>query len=70
MKRYNNYKLPIIKIFQYVDSQPIMSSNNEKYICDEYCKLWHICRDRQKLKKCFDYKFFFKIYEQIIRTYT
>lgn len=52
MKQYSK---PIIKTFQYDDSQPIMSS---KYECDEYCKLWHICRDRQKLKKCFDYKYF------------
>ena len=23
-------------------------------ICNEWCKLWHICRDRQKYKKCYD----------------
>ena len=55
MKQYNKH--PIIKIFQYDDSQPIMSSE-KAYICNENCKLWHICRDRQKLKRCFDYKFF------------
>lgn len=54
MKQYNK---PIIKIFQCVGSQPIMSSNKE-YLCNEYCKLWHICRDREKLKRCSDYKFF------------
>ena len=57
MKQHNNYKVPIIKIFQCVDSQPIMSSNRQ-YTCDEYCKLWHICRDREKHKKCLDYKLF------------
>ena len=56
MKQY--YNKPIIKIFQCVDSQPIMSSNKEKYTCNEYCKLWHICRDREKSKLCFDYKSF------------
>jgi hypothetical protein len=54
MKQYSK---PIIRIFRCVDSQPIMSSK-KAYTCNEYCKLWHICRDREKLKTCFDYKYF------------
>lgn len=34
----------------------LVSSNNKANICDEYCKLWHICRDRELGKLCKDFK--------------
>lgn len=41
-----------------VESCNILVSSNKADICDEYCKLWHICRDRDKNKgkMCNDFK--------------
>lgn len=34
----------------------ILESSNIIYVCDDTCKIYHICRDRAIGMKCLDYK--------------
>ena len=58
MKRYNKPKMRIIEATINV----ICGSKHvprREYIphCDEYCRLWHMCKDRNRFKKCKDFQF-------------
>lgn len=33
----------------------MLASSTKNYPCNKYCKLWHICRDRELGKICEDY---------------
>lgn len=48
------YIKPEISICNIQTTQIIASSNEVGGFCDDWCKLWHICQDRQRDKKCKD----------------
>ena len=47
------YIKPEISICNIQPTQIIASSEYAGY-CDDWCKLWHICHDRQRGKMCKD----------------
>ena len=53
MKKYIKPNIRSIGVGSY---NILVSSNNKANICDAYCKLWHICRDRELGKLCNDFK--------------
>ena len=52
-----NYIKPRISIIIIKTTNVICGSIN-KYVphCNEYCRLWHTCRDRDKSNTCEDFK--------------
>lgn len=48
------YIKPSMGVYAMQPSNIIASSASLPGICNEWCTLWHICRDRQKYKKCYD----------------
>jgi len=51
------YIKPCITIVSINSTNILCSSNTHDYICSEFCKFWHICRDRAKGKYCSDKKY-------------
>ena len=48
------YIKPYITIIPIDRINILCSSGTSIYICSKYCKLWHICQDRDKGKYCSD----------------
>lgn len=49
------YIKPSMGVYDMQPSNIIASSTNTgPRMCNEWCKLWHICRDREKYKECYD----------------
>ena len=54
----NKYQTPKMIVVPIEDNDLICSSiDGARYECDNFCKLWHICRDRQQGKYCLDKKY-------------
>lgn len=52
------YIKPSMGVYAMQPSNIIASSTDTlPGICNEWCELWHICRDRQKYKECYDKKY-------------
>lgn len=53
------YIKPSMGVYAMQPSNIIASSTDDTLpgICNELCELWHICRDRQKYKECYDKKY-------------
>ena len=51
------YIKPCITIVSINRANILSSSDTYKYLCSEFCKLWHICQDRLKGKYCLDIKY-------------
>lgn len=50
-----NYQIPKMIVVSIEDNDLICSSIcGAHYECNDFCKLWHICRDRQRGKYCTD----------------
>ena len=51
----NKYQIPKMIVVSIEDNDLICSSiGGARYECNDFCKLWHICRDRQQGKYCTD----------------
>lgn len=51
------YVKPCITIVSISRTNMLCSSSYDstmRYICSDFCKLWHICQDRKAGKYCFD----------------
>lgn len=51
------YKKPQIKVVDIKPTKILTSSSQYAGCCDDCCKYWHICRDREKGKLCKDKKY-------------
>ena len=57
-----SYKSPSSEVFYFLCKEIITMSTIEvtkpyyEHTCWPDCILWHMCRDRQASKKCYDYK--------------
>lgn len=54
MKTIKSYIKPQITVITIDKVNILSSSGTQRYICSEFCKLWHICRDRSEGKYCSD----------------
>ena len=54
MTTIKKYIKPCITIVEIRDSRILCSSGSMDHICSEFCKFWHICRDRAEGKYCLE----------------
>ena len=52
-----DYATPTTTIMNYEPLNMIASSNKYEHICSDSCKFWHLCRDREIGKMCYDKKY-------------
>lgn len=59
MKSIKKYMKPCITIISINSTDMLCSSyaSTMRYVCSDFCKLWHICQDREKGKFCKDKKY-------------
>ena len=61
MTQIKSYIKPCITIVNINSTNMLCSSeDNEtmRYVCSDFCKLWHICQDRKEGKFCRDKKYY------------
>lgn len=61
MVQRKSYIEPYITIVSINRTNMLCSSNTDdgiRYTCSEFCKLWHICQDREEGKFCKDKKYY------------
>lgn len=51
------YIKPTITVFRVESDGIICSSDVHPHICNDDCKIWHICSDRERGNFCFDKKY-------------
>lgn len=57
MATIKKYIKPYVTTISINRTNILCSSGTYKYICSDFCKLWHICRDRAIGKYCPDKKY-------------
>ena len=56
MVKIKNYIVPTTDIV-HLELLDMITSSTYKYICTNCCKFWHLCRDREGGKLCYDKKY-------------
>ena len=59
MIQIKSYIKPCITIVSINSTNMLCSSDvGMRHICSDFCKLWHICQDREEGKFCRDKKYY------------